>query len=131
MVIYFRMNSHCDFYNLKGIVLGDMFRLASYWLNALTFVPHKKLLLVYAGADVKLGNKSGETTMAPYEWNQNCGLLQKVMHEFALEKGILNTSGFYVLHCAIHCSDLDVVTLFTSNGYNVMSLMERTPLLSC
>ena len=76
-------------------------------------------LLVYAGADVKLRNKSGETAITLSELNQNRDLFEKVMLEFALEKGNRNAGGFYALHCAARRGDLDVVRLLTSRGYDV------------
>lgn len=76
-------------------------------------------LLVYAGADVKLHNKTGETAITLSELNQNCDLFEKVMLEFALEKGNRNAGGFYALHCAARRGDLDAVKLLTSRGYDV------------
>ncbi|XP_022740355.1 ankyrin-2-like [Durio zibethinus] len=76
-------------------------------------------LLVYAGADVKLLNKSGETAITMSELNHNRDLFEKVMLEFALEKGNHNAGGFYALHCAARHGDLDAVTLLTSRGYDV------------
>ncbi|XP_024047706.1 ankyrin-3 isoform X2 [Citrus clementina] len=75
--------------------------------------------LVYAGADVKLLNKSGKTAIMLSELNQNCDLFEKVMLEFALEKGNRNAGGFYALHCAARRGDLDAVRLLTSRGYGV------------
>ena len=68
-------------------------------------------LLVYAGADVKLCNKSGDTAITLSEFNQNRDLFEKVMLEFALEKGNRNGGGFYALHCAARRGDLDAVRL--------------------
>ncbi|KAK7395891.1 hypothetical protein VNO78_16471 [Psophocarpus tetragonolobus] len=76
-------------------------------------------LLVYAGADVKLCNKSGETAITLYETNQNCDLFEKVMLEFELEKGNINAGGFHALHRAARRGDLDAVTLLTSKGYDI------------
>ncbi|KAK7841278.1 uncharacterized protein LOC112016649 [Quercus suber] len=76
-------------------------------------------LLVYAGADVKLHNKSGETAITLSELNENRDLFEKVMLEFALEKGNRNAGGFYALHCAARRGDLDVARLLTSRGYDV------------
>ncbi|XP_012483941.1 uncharacterized protein LOC105798430 isoform X1 [Gossypium raimondii] len=76
-------------------------------------------LLVYAGADVKLLNKSGETAITLSELNQNRDLFEKVMLELALEKGNRNAGGFYALHCAARYGDLDAVTLLTRRGYDV------------
>ncbi|KAI4348291.1 hypothetical protein L6164_009027 [Bauhinia variegata] len=76
-------------------------------------------LLVYAGADVKLYNKSGETAINLSVSNQNRDLFEKVMLEFALEKGNRNAGGFYALHCAARHGDLDAVKLLTSKGYDI------------
>ncbi|XP_028084791.1 ankyrin-3-like isoform X3 [Camellia sinensis] len=76
-------------------------------------------LLVYAGADVKLCNKSGETAITLSEFNQSRDLFEKVMLEFALEKGNRNGGGFYALHCAARRGDLDAVRLLMHKGYDV------------
>ncbi|KAK8580222.1 hypothetical protein V6N12_070505 [Hibiscus sabdariffa] len=76
-------------------------------------------LLAYAGADVKLLNKSGETAITLSELNQNRDLFEKVMLELALEKGNRNAGGFYALHCAARHGDLDAVALLTRRGYDV------------
>ncbi|KAE9599519.1 putative ankyrin repeat-containing domain-containing protein [Lupinus albus] len=76
-------------------------------------------LLVYAGADVNLCNKSGETAVTLSELNQNSDMFEKAMLEFALEKDNRNASGFYALHCAARRGDLDAVKLLTSKGYDV------------
>ncbi|KAA8548213.1 hypothetical protein F0562_004526 [Nyssa sinensis] len=76
-------------------------------------------LLVYAGADVKLCNKSGETAITLSKLNWNRDLFEKVMIEFALEKGNHNAVGFYALHCAARHGDLDAVKLLTTRGYDV------------
>ncbi|XP_060958069.1 uncharacterized protein LOC115701364 [Cannabis sativa] len=75
--------------------------------------------LVYAGADVKLSNKFGETAITLSESNQNHDLFEKVMLEFALEKGNRNAGGFNALHYAARRGDLDAVKLLTSRGYDV------------
>ena len=75
--------------------------------------------LVYAGADVKLTNKAGENAITLSKSNQNCDLFEKVMLEFALEKGNRNAGGFYALHCASRRGDPDAVKLLTSRGYDV------------
>ncbi|KAI9120681.1 hypothetical protein K1719_007714 [Acacia pycnantha] len=87
-------------------------------------------LLVYAGADVKLCNKYGETAIALSELNHNHDLLEKVMLEFALEKGHHN-AGFHALHCAARRGDLDAVKLLTDKGYDVNVLDQEgyTPLM--
>ncbi|KAF3435204.1 hypothetical protein FNV43_RR22291 [Rhamnella rubrinervis] len=76
-------------------------------------------LLVYAGADVKLRNKFGETAITISQTNQNHDLFEKVMLEFTLEKGNRNSKGFYALHCAARRGDLDAVKLLASRGYDV------------
>ncbi|XP_059643503.1 uncharacterized protein LOC132285337 [Cornus florida] len=76
-------------------------------------------LLVYAGADVKLSNKSGETAITLSKLNQNRDLFEKVMLEFALEKGDRNAGWFYALHCAARRGDMDAVKLLTTRGYDV------------
>ncbi|KAK8978864.1 hypothetical protein V6N11_034770 [Hibiscus sabdariffa] len=76
-------------------------------------------MLVYAGADVKLVNKSGETAITLSELNQNRDLFEKVMLEFALENSNRNAGGFHALHCAARHGVLDAVKLLTSRGYDV------------
>ncbi|KAK9276201.1 hypothetical protein L1049_005732 [Liquidambar formosana] len=76
-------------------------------------------LLVYAGADVKLHNKYGETAITLSEVSQNCEVFEKVMLEYALEKGNHGFAGFYVLHCAARRGDLALVRMLTSRGYDV------------
>ncbi|WCJ27492.1 Protein phosphatase 1 regulatory subunit 12A [Euphorbia peplus] len=76
-------------------------------------------LLVYAGADVKLLNKAGESAITLSEMNQNHDLFEKVMLEFALERGNRNAGGFYALHCAARRGDMDAVKLLTRMGYDV------------
>ncbi|XP_057982174.1 uncharacterized protein LOC131167386 [Malania oleifera] len=76
-------------------------------------------VLVYAGADVKLCNKSGDTAITLSQSNQNRDQFEKVMLEFALERGNRNAGGFYALHCAARRGDLAAVRLLTSKGYDV------------
>ncbi|CAL5325396.1 unnamed protein product [Camellia sinensis] len=76
-------------------------------------------LLVYAGADVKLCNKSGETAITLSGFNQNRDLFEKVMLEFAIEKGNRNGGGFYALHCAARRGDLDAARLLVHIGYDI------------
>ncbi|KAK7266911.1 hypothetical protein RIF29_19572 [Crotalaria pallida] len=88
-------------------------------------------LLVYAGADVNLCNKSGETALTLSELSQSPDLFKKVMLEFALQKGNCNAGGFYALHYAARRGDLDFAKLLTSNGYdvNVLDGDGYTPLM--
>ncbi|KAK6117483.1 hypothetical protein DH2020_048761 [Rehmannia glutinosa] len=76
-------------------------------------------LLVYAGADVKLCNKAGETAITLSKLSKNRDLFEKTMLEFALEKGNRIAGGFYALHCAARCGDLDAVKLLASKGYDI------------
>ncbi|KAI3452546.1 hypothetical protein Pfo_009210 [Paulownia fortunei] len=76
-------------------------------------------LLVYAGADVKLCNKSGETAITLSKLSKNRDLFEKAMLEFALEKGNRIAGGFYALHCAARRGDLDAVKLLASKGYDI------------
>ncbi|XP_073286869.1 ankyrin repeat domain-containing protein SAT10-like [Primulina huaijiensis] len=75
--------------------------------------------LVYAGADVKLCNKSGETAITLSQLSQNKDMFEKIMLDFALEKGNHNSGGFCVLHCAARYGDLDAVKLLISKGYEI------------
>ncbi|KAF9600730.1 hypothetical protein IFM89_011417 [Coptis chinensis] len=74
-------------------------------------------LLVSAGANVKLCNKSGETAISISELNQNHEHFEKVLLEFALEKG--DSGGLCVLHCAARRGDFDAVRLLISSGCDV------------
>ncbi|KAH6790993.1 ankyrin [Perilla frutescens var. frutescens] len=76
-------------------------------------------LLVYAGADVKLCNKSGETAITLSKLSKNSDLFEKVMLEFALEKGNRIAGGFYALHYAARRGDSDAVKLLASKGYDI------------
>ncbi|MQL94265.1 hypothetical protein Taro_026917 [Colocasia esculenta] len=74
--------------------------------------------LVFAGADVKICNKAGETAITISQHNkEKRDLFEEVMLEFALETGI--AGGFYALHCAARRGDLAAVRLLTSRGYDV------------
>ncbi|PIM99345.1 26S proteasome regulatory complex, subunit PSMD10 [Handroanthus impetiginosus] len=88
-------------------------------------------LLVYAGADVKLTNKSGENAITLSKLSQNRDLFEKVMLEFALERGNHNSEGFYALHCAARRGNLEAVKLLTSKGhdFNAFDSDGYTPLM--
>ncbi|KAG2335158.1 hypothetical protein Bca52824_006338 [Brassica carinata] len=77
-------------------------------------------VLVYAGADVKLLNKSGETVVSLSEKNGSLDMVEKVMLEFALEKDNRNMAGgFYALHCAARRGDVKAVELLSGKGYGL------------
>ncbi|XP_024974972.1 serine/threonine-protein phosphatase 6 regulatory ankyrin repeat subunit A-like [Cynara cardunculus var. scolymus] len=88
-------------------------------------------LLVYAGCDVKLTNKAGETAISLSKMNENSDMFEKVMIEFTLEKGNQNARGFYPLHYAARHGDLHAVKLLVSRGYdvNMPDGDEHTPLM--
>ncbi|KAD3641144.1 hypothetical protein E3N88_30368 [Mikania micrantha] len=76
-------------------------------------------LLVYAGCDVKLTNKAGETAILLSKINENSDMFEKVLIEFTLERGSQNARGFYPLHYAARHGDTHAVKLLTSRGYDV------------
>ncbi|XP_010453541.1 PREDICTED: ankyrin-3 [Camelina sativa] len=77
-------------------------------------------VLVYAGADMKLYNNSGETVVSLSEKNGNRDVIEKVMLEFALEKDNRNMAGgFYALHCAARRGDVKAVELLSGKGYDL------------
>ncbi|KAL7140621.1 hypothetical protein ABFS83_08G001100 [Erythranthe nasuta] len=76
-------------------------------------------MLVYAGADVKICNKSGETAITLSKLSKNRDLFEKVMLEFALEKGNRIAGGFNAVHCAARRGDLEAVKLLASKGYDI------------
>ncbi|EFH47867.1 ankyrin repeat family protein [Arabidopsis lyrata subsp. lyrata] len=77
-------------------------------------------VLVYAGADVKLYNNSGDTVVSLSEQNGNRDVIEKVMLEFALEKDSRNMAGgFYALHCAARRGDVKAVKLLSGKGYGL------------
>ncbi|XP_020106353.1 ankyrin-3 isoform X2 [Ananas comosus] len=85
--------------------------------------------LVFAGADVELSNKLGETAISLSQLNKDRDLFEQVMLEFALEKGA--AGGFYALHCAARRGDLAAVRLLTNKGcdVNIMNEEGYTPLM--
>ncbi|KAF8106281.1 hypothetical protein N665_0145s0091 [Sinapis alba] len=77
-------------------------------------------VLVYAGADVKLFNKAGDTVVSLSEKNGNLDMIEKVMLEYALEKDNRNMAGlFYALHCAARRGDVKAVKLLSGKGYGL------------
>ncbi|KAL8482688.1 hypothetical protein ACS0TY_025646 [Phlomoides rotata] len=74
---------------------------------------------VYAGADVKLCNKSSESAINLSKLGRNRDLFEKVMLEFALEKGNRMAGGFHALYCAAQRGDLDAVKLLASMGNDI------------
>ena len=88
-------------------------------------------LLVYAGANIKLRNKYGETAMNLFEVNQNGETFAKLMLEYALERGYDVSGGFYALHFAAHHGDIDFICKLTNRGYDVNALDDDgyTPLM--
>ncbi|KAK9060180.1 hypothetical protein SSX86_020884 [Deinandra increscens subsp. villosa] len=76
-------------------------------------------LLVFAGADVNLENKYGETAISLSKASVNCGAFEKVILEYAHSKGTPNSTKitFYTLHPAVSKGDYDTVETLT-NGEN-------------
>jgi ankyrin repeat protein len=86
--------------------------------------------LVFAGANVKLGNKRGETALGIAQQSKKRDLFEQVMLEFALEKGM--PRGFYALHCASRRGDAAAVRHLASTGccdVNVPDGDRYTPLM--
>ncbi|KAL6650942.1 hypothetical protein ACP70R_009867 [Stipagrostis hirtigluma subsp. patula] len=73
--------------------------------------------LVFAGANVKLSNKRGETAIGLAQLSKKRDLFEQVMLEFALEKGM--PGGFYALHCASRRGDAAAVRHLASTGCDV------------
>uniref|UniRef100_J3LZ45 Uncharacterized protein n=1 Tax=Oryza brachyantha TaxID=4533 RepID=J3LZ45_ORYBR len=73
--------------------------------------------LVFAGANVKLSNKRGETAIGLAQQSKKRDLFEQVMLEFVLEKGI--PGGFYALHCASRRGDTAAVRHLASTGCDV------------
>jgi ankyrin repeat protein len=73
--------------------------------------------LVFAGANMKLSNKRGETAMGIAQLSKKRDLFEQVMLEFALEKGL--PWGFYALHCASRRGDTTAVRHLASTGCDV------------
>ncbi|CAL5356088.1 unnamed protein product [Camellia sinensis] len=88
-------------------------------------------LLVYAGANLNLHNKHGETVITLSESNKNSDVFEKVILEYALIKGSYNSAGFHALNRAACCGDIESVHMLTRAGYdvNVVDVDGYTPLM--
>ncbi|XP_076953552.1 uncharacterized protein LOC143627651 [Bidens hawaiensis] len=90
-------------------------------------------LLVFAGADVNLENKYGETAISLSKASVNCGEFEKVILEYALTKSTPNSSKitFYTLHRAVSQGDYDAVETLTDgeNDVNAPDSDGYTPLM--
>ncbi|PSS28775.1 Ankycorbin like [Actinidia chinensis var. chinensis] len=75
-------------------------------------------LLVFAGADINLRNKYGETAITLSEANKNSDIYEKVILEYALANGSHNSAGFYALHRAAHRGDIESVRVLMRRGYD-------------
>lgn len=76
-------------------------------------------LLVYAGADVKLQNKYGETAITLSELSHHGEVIEKVMLDYALEEGHNYSAGVHALHRAAHRGDIDLIHMLTRRGLDV------------
>ncbi|GFY91541.1 hypothetical protein Acr_07g0017370 [Actinidia rufa] len=76
-------------------------------------------LLVFAGADINLRNKYGETAITLSEANKNSDIYEKVILEYAIAKGSHNSAGFYALHRAAHRGDIESVRVLMRRGYDL------------
>lgn len=87
--------------------------------------------LVFAGANMKLRNKFGETAMTISLSNTKKDLFENVILKYASEKGMESSPSFNALHCASRRGDIEVVRLLTAKGYDVNILDENdyTPLM--
>nr|XP_043633568.1 putative ankyrin repeat protein RF_0381 [Erigeron canadensis] len=79
---------------------------------------HAFKLLVYAGADVKLVNKSGKNVISLSKLSENYELFEKVLLQYILEKG-KSAKGFYPLHYAARYGDIHAVKLLITRGYDI------------
>ncbi|KAL7171693.1 hypothetical protein ACSBR2_036364 [Camellia fascicularis] len=88
-------------------------------------------LLVYAGANLNLHNKHGETVITLSESNKNSDVFEKVILEYALIKGSYNSAGFHALNRAACCGDIESVHMLTRAGcdVNVVDVDGYTPLM--
>ncbi|CAK7327395.1 unnamed protein product [Dovyalis caffra] len=76
-------------------------------------------VLVYAGANIKLQNKFGDTAISLSELNQHGEAIEKVMIEYALKEGYNYSAGIHALHRAACRGDIDLICMLTRKGYDV------------
>ncbi|XP_074566971.1 putative 26S proteasome regulatory subunit p28 [Curcuma longa] len=86
--------------------------------------------LVFAGADMNLQNKDGETTIDLLQSKENRELFEQVLLEFTLERG--ETGHFHALHFAARRGDMAAVRLLTKrrgSDVNALDGEGYTPLM--
>ncbi|KAM7269858.1 hypothetical protein ACFE04_025355 [Oxalis oulophora] len=89
-------------------------------------------LLLYAGANITLHNKYGETANSLSELKHNCEAFEKVMLEYELEQGQNISKRSSALHRATLRGDIDLVRALTSSttsDINVLNCDGYTPLM--
>ncbi|KAA3465647.1 tankyrase-2-like isoform X1 [Gossypium australe] len=78
-------------------------------------------LLLRAGANIKLSNKYGDTSISLLELNQKGDVFDQLMLEYAHEDAN-GPIGFYALHRAAKRGDLNLVHILTRRGYDIHPL---------
>ncbi|WCJ38718.1 hypothetical protein M5689_019760 [Euphorbia peplus] len=76
-------------------------------------------LLVYAGANLKLQNKHGETAITLSELNHHEEEIEKVLLEYALEEGHNYSACIHALHRAASRGNLHLVSMLSRKGYDI------------
>ncbi|XP_021746562.1 ankyrin-3-like [Chenopodium quinoa] len=76
-------------------------------------------LLVYAGADISVSNKRGETALTLSEASCNREAFEQIMLDYALKNESQGPTSSFALHCAARQGDLASVRRLTSMGYDV------------